>query len=186
LQGNRDEAEAELRETMRVEPVDQREYWFVASVLHRFGKADQAEANLREALRLEPEYFLGHSLLAIVLVAQKKYVDAEASLREAVRIEPQNAEALNGLAWFLATVPSDDLRDGQEALELAKRACELTDYKMPHMLDTLAGAYAEAGEFKSAVEWSTKALELAGSEAQRDELTKHLESFREGKPWREE
>jgi serine/threonine protein kinase/tetratricopeptide (TPR) repeat protein len=179
------EAEAAFREAIRLAPEYSEAQILLGITLQVQKRYPEAEVVNRHATRLDPEAFVAHHGLSIVLLAQKKYAEAEAPLREAVRIEPKNAEALNTLAWFLATVPSDDLRDGNEALELAKRACELTDNKLPHLLDTLATAHAEARDFKSAIDWSTKALELAGSDAQRDEITKHLECFRAARPWRE-
>ena len=73
-------------------------------------------------------------------------------------------------------------------MALAKRACELTEYKQPAALDTLAVAYAEAGRFQDAVDMAEKALELAiglGQEELAREIRAHLEMFREGKAVRE-
>ena len=91
---------------------------------------------------------------------------------------------MNNLAWVLATSPDESLRNGRRAIELATKACEVTDYKQPHILSTLAAGYAETGDFATAVEWSKKALEL-GEESQKEELAKELESYQSSKPWRE-
>ena len=53
------------------------------------------------------------------------------------------------------------------------------------MLDTLAAAYAETGDFESAVKWQTKAMELA-DESNRKEIREHLDLLKAGKPIREE
>jgi len=91
---------------------------------------------------------------------------------------------LNNLAWVLATSPDENLRDGKRAIELATKACELTEYKLPHILSTLAAGYAETGNFQTALKWSQKAVEL-GSEDQLEPLTKELESYQAKKPVRE-
>lgn len=108
-------------------------------------------------------------------------------------IEPnaqQIAEAAgiyNNLSWVLCTSPNESVRDGKRAIELAERAAKLTDYKEAHILSTLGAAYAEAGDFENAIKWSSKAVELGADDEheQLDQLKLELESYREGKPWRE-
>ena len=93
----------------------------------------------------------------------------------------------NNLSWVLATSPKDDLRNGKVSLDYGKKAAELTDYEEAHILSTLAAAHAELGDFEAAKKWSRKAVELAEAEenAQLDQLKEELESYQNGKPWRE-
>jgi tetratricopeptide (TPR) repeat protein len=105
---------------------------------------------------------------------------------------------LNNLAWVLSTSTNDELRDGDRAVELATLACEVTDYKAPHILSTLASAYAEKGDFEKAIEWIEKGIEVNAEreiteivteeeiKRQLDSLNKELESYKEEKPWRED
>ena len=60
-------------------------------------------------------------------------------------------------------------------------------YAAPHILSTLAAAYAENGDFESARSWSQKAVELGEKENHDslESLKKELESYKENKPWRE-
>ena len=53
------------------------------------------------------------------------------------------------------------------------------------MLDTLAVAHAETGDFDAAVKCAEKALQSADNVLSRELLNEHLESFQAGKPWRE-
>ena len=57
--------------------------------------------------------------------------------------------------------PNPRLRDGKTAVELASEACELTDYKKPFLIGTLAAACSEAGEFDEAIANAQKARSLA-------------------------
>ncbi len=108
--------------------------------------------------------------------------DAIRDYEAALAIQPDETGLLNNLAWVLATSPTDELRDGKRALELAQRACQLTDHKLPHMLSTLAACYAELGDFAGAIEYSEKAVALDPEEPQ---LANELASYRDKKPWRE-
>jgi tetratricopeptide (TPR) repeat protein len=106
----------------------------------------------------------------------------------------QYSGLLNNLSWVLSTSPNDKVRDGERALELALKACEVTDYEASHILSTLAAAYAEMGDFEEARQWAKKAVDRAkeqeaetpGSDYQSEQLQQELESYQEEKPWREE
>lgn len=114
-----------------------------------------------------------------------KHAEAIKDFERVLKLDPENSGTLNNLAWVLATSPKDELRDGQRAIELAKKACELTEYKAAHILSTLASAYAETGDFENAKKWSKKAVEQGEGSDVREQLQKELESYRQGKPWRE-
>jgi tetratricopeptide (TPR) repeat protein len=94
---------------------------------------------------------------------------------------------LNNLAWVLSTSPKDEVRDGKRAIELATKACEVTNYEMPHILSTLAAAYAETGDFDNAIKWSKKCIELGTEKLpeQIEQLRDELKHYEEGKPFRE-
>jgi eukaryotic-like serine/threonine-protein kinase len=96
------------------------------------------------------------------------------------------AATLNAMAWLMATAPEENSRNGKRAIELATKACELSDFQDSQILDTLAAAYAEAGDFENAVTWAKKSLELAPDGTSNEELAKHLEAFKARRPWREE
>jgi len=76
-----------------------------------------------------------------------------------LQLNPFLAEAMNSLAWDLATVPSESLRDGRRAVETAEKALALNDSE-PGFLDTAAAAYAEAGRFDDAVRTQEKAIAI--------------------------
>ncbi len=121
----------------------------------------------------------GDALLSI-----GKHEEAIQDFNRALELNPEESGLLNNLAWVLATSPEDKLRNGQRAIELATKACDLTQYEEAHILSTLASGYAEVGNFEMAIKWSSKAVELGEGEM-KEQLQKELDSYKESKPWRE-
>jgi tetratricopeptide (TPR) repeat protein len=111
---------------------------------------------------------------------------AAADYAEAVRLDPLDAATMNSLAWLLATCADARVRDGLHAFALAARACELTGYRSHLCLDTLAAAYAEAGDFVAAVRWQSAALQLAANDPHAADVYRaRMKLFREKLPYRE-
>jgi Flp pilus assembly protein TadD len=107
-------------------------------------------------------------LQAILLHEQGRTADAIAMYRQILRDAPQHSVAANNLAEIFATSSDGSLRNGSEALKLARRACELTAFLDPGCLETLAAALAENGRFSEAVTMSKKAHGLAVKSKQRE------------------
>jgi tetratricopeptide (TPR) repeat protein len=147
-----------------------------------------AAAHFAEALKVDPQYAVAHRNLALALLATDKPAEARAHLYEAIRLQPGYVSALNDLAWLLATCPDGNLRDAHEALRLAKHAADLTDRKDAGILETLAAAYAEDGQFAKASQTVEEAIQLCDAASQQ-ELLATLENcrqhFRAGQPLRQ-
>ena len=101
------------------------------------------------------------------------------------RAGPSDKGVLNEVAWFQATSPDPKYRDGQAAIRDATRAAELSKWKDPDMLDTLAAAHAEAGDFPSALRYEKQALTLQKIEAKHQVLEENLREIEKGKPVRD-
>ena len=106
--------------------------------------------------------------IAFQLEKDGKLKEAIQYYRESLQAEPDNPLVLNKLAWLLATAGKPELRNGKEAVQLATKAVELTDYRQPLSMETLAAAYAEAGDFSHAVEMANTARVLAQITGQDD------------------
>ena len=109
----------------------------------------------------------------------KEFAEAIADFTEAVRLDPSFASAYDNRARVWATCPVDRLRNGKQAVESATRACELADWKAPAFLDTLAAAYAEAGDFHAAAETQARAIGLINDYDARLKLYKNQQRFRD-------
>jgi tetratricopeptide (TPR) repeat protein len=87
----------------------------------------------------------------------------------------------------LATAPEKKLRDGKRALQEAKKAVDMIQYRDGRFLDTLAAAYAEVGDFDKAVAAQQKAIDCpAFMKDDGDGARKRLNLYREKKPFRDE
>jgi membrane associated rhomboid family serine protease len=91
----------------------------------------------------------------------------------------------NEYAWMLATSTGDKLRDPQKAIHFATLACDEDDYKQSDSLDTLATAYAAAGQFDDAVKTEQKAIDANTDPDALAELKARLKLFEDKTSYRE-
>ena len=133
--------------------------WYRAEIRALQRRPAEAFADCDRLKQLTPKN--PGSLLARARVAELLGDDAgvERHLRAAIAQFPASAQAYNSLAWRLATNPSPGLRNGREAVRLAQRACALTGNESWSYLDTLASAYAEAGNWPEAIRLQREAIE---------------------------
>jgi tetratricopeptide (TPR) repeat protein len=117
-------------------------------------------------------------------IASGRYSEAIESVDSALESDPDNAFLHNNKAWILATCPDDTVRNGELAVEHATKACDLTNWSNFAYVDTAAAAYAEAGDFESAVKWQEEAVRLC-DDAYKPEFQKRLRLFKAGKAYRE-
>lgn len=183
-QGKYAEAIAQL-EAQAAKAPDDFETLMQLAYLYTLDRKQQKSIEIFSAiLRKDPKNVAALRGRADTYLGIGKHAEAIADYEQAVKLPPEDPGILNNFAWVLATSPHDELRNGRRALEMAERACKLTEYKQAHILSTLAAAYAELGDFANARKWSEKAVEL-GSDEQKSALRKELESYLAGKPFRE-
>ena len=144
-----------------IEPRDFQNRRNLANLLARQNHLDAAEAEFDSLLVDNPDDYQNHLGLADVLARQGRADESYFQLNETLRLYPDCVEALNNLAWALATDPRAEVRDGPRAVQLAQRACELTHFEKTIFIGTLAAAQAETGNFDAALATAQRACELA-------------------------
>jgi tetratricopeptide (TPR) repeat protein len=189
LQNNRlDEALAHLDAAARLAPHNSEVQYNLGLFLLLHNKPDEAANHFAATLVERPDFAEAHCRLAQALSQQHKSKEAIFHYREAVRLKPDFADALNELAWMLATAPDSGLRSGTEAVQLAKRACELAQNKQAAFLTTLSAAYAETGRFTDAIATAQTAGNLAQTAGQKTIAAQDgelLKLYQAGHPFRE-
>jgi tetratricopeptide (TPR) repeat protein len=171
-QGRSEDALAEYSKTLQINPNHARAHYKLAVHSARLGKLNEAIRHYSEVLRIKPDHADAHYSLGKAFAQQGRTEEAIECYRQALWLKPDWLEALNSLAWVYATDENPELRNGPAAVQLAQRACELTGYKNPNILDTLAAAYAEADSFSDAVRTAEKALDIAVLSGQKELVEK--------------
>ena len=134
---------------------------------------------------------VGYPALAAVYLERAKAYHAHGQSRkaladyeEALKLNPKKPQVFNDLAWLQATARDPVCRDGAEAVTNATIACEANNFRDYATLDTLAAAYAEQGDFASAIRWQQEALTLAPQSLLKA-FQGRLSLYRSGKPHRD-
>lgn len=186
LQGDVDQAITHYREALRLQPGEAEVHNNLGVALVARKELDQARRHYAEALRLKPDYADAHYNLGKALYLEGGHEEARLRYEKAIELNPEYPEALDGLARILATTGQKSLRQPDKAVDLARQANRLTDYRQPEFLDTLAAALAASGDFREAMDLSQKALALA-QEAGNGQLTREIEErlhlYRQGHPF---
>jgi protein O-mannosyl-transferase len=186
--GRMDDAIIQFEAALQIKPDDAETHYALGSALFRLGRVDEAIIHYQKALQTAPGYAKAYNSLAAALLQKGRVQEAIKYLQEALQIKPDNPPVQNALAWVLATCEDASLRNGNQAVELARRANELSGGGNPLILHTLAAAFAETGKFSDAIRTAQKAIDLARAAGQQDlaaQLNGELRRYEAGLPCRE-
>jgi eukaryotic-like serine/threonine-protein kinase len=130
----------------------------------------------------------GHYLATLVTAYGRigqvdKAVVAE---KESLALLPRdNPIAFNQIAWILATAPYPNMRDGSNAVVFAEKAVDETGHTTANILDTLAAAYAEAGQFAKAVATEKEAVALSSTANSKQVFAQRVSLYESSIPYRD-
>lgn len=181
-----DSAIADYSEAVRLAPLD------VAARLARglaycdLGRFDEAITDFTEVLRAHPRHPFARMRLAFAYYNNGDFEKSLDQNTELMRLMPKSPSGYNGVAWIRATAPEIQLRDGGLAVKYATKAAELTAWKDGGVLDTLAAAAAENGDFASAIKWEDLAIEHVPDEDANAIYRRRLDLYKAGQPYRED
>jgi tetratricopeptide (TPR) repeat protein len=156
---------------------------------YELGKTEKALAAFREAVREAPGQGKFRLTLALLLNDLGHVANAASERKSALDLKPDLPHDLNAQARSFALARStNNLTQQRLALFLARQAA-FADPENPDYLDTLAIAYAAAGNFKGAVataKTARKKAESRGDAALAGEIEQRIELFERGLPYRVE
>jgi tetratricopeptide (TPR) repeat protein len=98
-----------------------------------------------------------------------------------------DAVSMGNIAWILATCPEAEYRDGSRAVSMSLKLLE-HDQNDPTVLDNLAAAYAELGDFTAAIDTQKKAIDALKDYpeiARSDEFILRLKQYQNNQAYRE-
>jgi Flp pilus assembly protein TadD len=186
--GRLEEAIADYQQALEIKPDFANAHNNLGVALQRRGRTAEAIAHLQTAVEIQPALADAHNNLGLALADVGRLTDAIAHYHKALQINPDDTGACNNLAWLRATSAAASFRNGAEAVELAQRAVQLSDGADPNVLETLAAAYAETGQFPKAIAVAERAISLAsarGDKALADTLRLRIKLYQAGSPYHE-
>ena len=150
---------------------------------------DKAIQDYSEAIQLDPKDNNAYYGRGVSYVNKGEFDKAIEDFNHLIELEPNSAGPYNEIAWIYATCPKDELRSGAKAVELAKKACDLSGWDDSGIVDTLAAAEAEAGQVAEAVKRERQAIEKAketNASIDIKGMEDRLALYQQGKPYRQE
>ncbi len=140
---------------------------------------DKAMADYNKAIDIRPRYAEAYNNRGFAHTQTGNLKAALNDYTRALEINPFLVDAYNNKAWVLATASDQRIRNGGEAVRLAKKAVELkADI---NSMDALAAAHAAVGNFDTAVDVQRKAIQKLMLENKTADVHKyllHLKSYR--------
>ena len=100
------------------------------------------------------------------------------------RAEQGDLGSMGWLTWLLATSPHAEVRDGRHAVEFGEKSAALTQRNNWLILNNLAAAHAEAGDFPQAIAVQKEAIALLPSPKAKAEATARLRLYESNQPYR--
>jgi tetratricopeptide (TPR) repeat protein/serine/threonine protein kinase len=154
-----DKALADYSKAIELNPNDWQAWSGRGMTFRKLGKLDQAADDFSRVIELDPKNVSARSYRGWIYNQLGRYRDALADYRKLLELQPGSPEAMNSLAWQLATCPDVKLRDPKQAVALAQEAVRLQE-KEGNYWNTLGAAHYRNGEWTAAIAALEKSMQL--------------------------
>ena len=172
-----------LEKVVRIDPRNVIAYNSLGLSYFALGKYYEAAGANNKSLAINPNNLATWGCLGECYEKLDAFDQAIKSYEKCLDLQHNSPLAFTKLAIIYGTCKNAKFRDGDKAVKLATKACELTKYGHYLCVSSLAAGYAECGDFEKAIEYQEKAIELAGDNL-RGDYEKRLDAYKANKPWR--
>jgi len=149
----------------------------------RLSDYDLALRETRAGLALSPNDVGLLFSKGLTMQALGRWNSAIQVYEKAVRLDRNHSMARNNIAWILATADDPSIRNPQLALRLVTPLLKAPGSDHALFLRTAAATSAESGDFSTALDLATKALDLASPPLKR-QLQADLKNYQKEEPLR--
>jgi len=187
IDGHTQEGFEHLRNSIRINPMWVESHVVLGKFLLDQGHPGEAISELNTAVELKPRFAGTQETLAGAYQALGNWHEALNHWQQAMALDSNRVSAIAGAAWLMATAPDASVRNGGQAITLARSAIAMTPADDPDLRDVLAAAYAETGEFDRASAQISRAIIVADSRANKQlaaDLRSRQKLYFEKKPYR--
>ncbi|MFZ0923207.1 MAG: tetratricopeptide repeat protein [Candidatus Acidiferrales bacterium] len=154
---------AQYREAANLDPGNLQRQVDLAQMLGLSGDLEGAKKTYLAVLKKQPGNLDRWIDFGNLLMNMHDDTGALDAYKRAIALDSKNAVALNDLAWFYVTCFRPQFRNASQALLLARKANDLSDWKNPNIIDTYAAALDMNGQPANAAITERQAVYLAPS-----------------------
>ncbi len=182
IAGRLQDAIDDFSKTIEIEPTSIPALMGRGFVYFQMAKHELAIADFGKVIELEPTAAVALNNRGYNLQQLKRFEEAAEDFKLAIQYAPDYGLAYQNQAWLLATCEKAKLRDPKKAIESAKKACELSEFRNISDLAALAAALASNGEFELAAEWQKRVVDQADP-TQREYAQKVMDRYKTQLPF---
>ena len=180
--GDLQHARQHVQTAIQSDPTYWPAFYTRAKILYRDGNWSAAINDCNELLRQDSTFVPAAILRSTANIQLGNYDAASKELDHLILLQPRLyyfARALDARAWFRATCRNSSFRNPKGAVDDAKKACAITQWKEAEPMDTLATACAASADFDSAIRYEQQAMRGGGARDMQKTLQAHLAMFQQ-------